>query len=202
MPPTLTIWIALPLLGGVIGYITNWIAVKMIFRPIRPVKFLGIRIQGLMPRRQKDLANSIGRVVGGHLVQHDDIAKTLRDLDLEDMLGSVLDKGLAPKIESLRNLPLIGGFLTAERVEDLKKALVEGILGQREEIFAKLEEALEKGLDVQTVVAEKVAGFPMEKLEALVLEVASKELRAIVILGAVLGCLIGIGQVAIVQFLA
>lgn len=202
MPPTLTIWIALPLLGGVIGYITNWIAVKMIFRPIRPVKFLGIRIQGLMPRRQKDLADSIGRVVGGHLVQHDDIAKTLRDLDLEDMLGSVLDKGLAPKIESLRNLPLIGGFLTAERVEDLKKALVEGILSQREEIFAKLEEALEKGLDVQKVVAEKVAGFPMEKLEALVLEVASKELRAIVILGAVLGCLIGIGQVAIVQFLA
>jgi uncharacterized membrane protein YheB (UPF0754 family) len=54
----------------------------MIFRPIRPVRVLGIRVQGLLGKRQGDLARSIGRVVGGHLVQHEDIVKALRGLDL------------------------------------------------------------------------------------------------------------------------
>jgi uncharacterized membrane protein YheB (UPF0754 family) len=197
MPP-LTLWITAPLLGAAIGYITNRIAVKMIFRPVKPVNVLGIKIQGLMPRRQKDLAESIGRVVGDHLVNHDDIVESLRSVDLEKLLASVLDEGLSPKIESLRSLPLIGGFLTTERVEELKQALMSGILSRRDKIYAKLEEAMERGLDVETLVADKVAAFPVLKLESLVLEVASRELRAIEILGGVLGFLIGIVQVLIV----
>jgi uncharacterized membrane protein YheB (UPF0754 family) len=54
--PTLTTWIAVPAIGGVIGWITNWIAVKMIFRPLRPIRLLGFRLHGLVPRRQADLA--------------------------------------------------------------------------------------------------------------------------------------------------
>ena len=111
-PPSLWTWIAIPLLGGVIGWVTNWIAVKMIFRPIRPVRILGIRIQGLVGRRQADLARSIGRVVGGHLVEHQDVLRSLNKLDFEGMLARVLDRGLQPKIAELRSLPLIGGFLT------------------------------------------------------------------------------------------
>ena len=48
-------WIGVPLLGGVIGYVTNRIAVKMIFRPIKPVSVLGIKVQGLIGRRQREL---------------------------------------------------------------------------------------------------------------------------------------------------
>lgn len=194
---TLT-WIAIPLIGGVIGYITNRIAVAMIFRPVRPVNVLGFRIQGLMPRRQRDLANSIGNVVGNHLVHHDDIVRSLQKVDLERFLADVLERGLAPKIESLRSLPLIGGFLTAQRVGELKESLVQGILSQREAIYEKLQEAIEQGLDVQQIVADKVAAFPIPKLEKLVLEVASRELRSIEVLGGVLGVIIGIGQVVLI----
>ena len=115
-PPDLLTWITLPAIGGIIGYSTNWIAVKMIFRPIRPRRVLGLRIQGLMARRQQDLARSIGDVVGSHLVEHEDIVRGFEKLDFERLLGSVLERGLGPKIEELRTLPLIGGFLTEDRV--------------------------------------------------------------------------------------
>ena len=52
-----------------------------------------------------------------------------------------------------------------------------------------------------TVVEEKVAAFPVQKLESLVLQVAAKELRAIEILGGVLGIVIGLGQVLLLYFL-
>lgn len=195
-------WIAVPLLGAVIGYVTNRIAVKMIFRPVRPVNVLGFKVQGLMPRRQQELAASIGRVVGDHLVHHDDIIASLQKVDLEKLLESVLERGLKPKIDSLRAMPLIGAFLTDERIAELEHTIVDGILAHREVILEKLEQAIEQGLDVRQLVTEKVAAFPVPKLEQLVLDVAARELRAIEVLGGVLGFLIGVGQVLVVWALA
>ena len=200
MDITLTTWLTIPAIGGVIGYVTNRLAVKMIFRPIRPVNVLGMKIQGLMPRRQKDMAESIGAVVGDHLLSHEDLAKGFSNLPLEEILGEVLEAGIGPKIAELRSLPLIGGFLTEDRIDELRKSLVDGVLKNKARLMSKLEEALEKGLDVRSVVQEKVAAFPVTKLEALVLQVAAKELRAIEILGGILGIVIGLGQVVLLHF--
>ena len=199
--PGLGTWIGIPLLGGVIGWITNWLAVKMIFRPIRPISVLGIRIQGLIGRRQRELAESIGRVVGEHLVQHQDVVRTFAKVDLEQLFRDVLDQGLAAKVAELRSLPLIGGFLTAERIDGIREAIVRRALDHKELLVQKLEEAVEQGLDVRALVTEKVAAFSVETLESLVLEVASRELTAIVWLGGVLGALIGVGQVLVVVWL-
>ncbi|MEZ5966450.1 MAG: DUF445 family protein [Planctomycetota bacterium] len=202
MVPTLWTWIAIPAIGGVIGYVTNWIAVKMIFRPIRPVNVLGIKVQGLVGRRQRDLAESIGRVVGNHLLSHEDVVEAFTKIDFEGILSKVLEAGLAPKIAQLRGLPLIGGFLTPERIDDIKQSLIKGILERREVILEQLEDAVENGLDVAAIVTRKVADFSVEKVESIILEVARRELRAIEVLGGVLGVVIGLGQVLLLWWLA
>jgi uncharacterized membrane protein YheB (UPF0754 family) len=199
--PSLWTWILLPLIGGVIGLLTNYIAVKMIFRPLTRRRFFFIPFQGLVPRRQKELAKSIGKVVGSHLVEHKDIVKSFEKLDFDKLLGGVLDRGLAPKIQELRTLPLIGGFLTEERVGDIKQSIQKSILGHKQTILDEIEKGLVKGLDVQKLVEQKVAAFQVQKLEQLILDVASRELRAITWWGGVLGALIGLGQVAVVWFL-
>ncbi len=202
--PTTTIlatWNGLPLLGGVIGYVTNRIAVKMIFRPINPRRILGVRVQGLIGRRQDELADSIGNVVGSHLVLHDDIVAAFQKIDFEAVLGEVLDSAVGPKIEELRSLPLIGGFLTQDRIESIRSSLLEQVAANKDQILDRVESAIEEGLDIQELVREKVAAFPVEKLESLVLGVASRELRAIEALGLVLGAIIGVAQAALVTFL-
>lgn len=195
-------WFAIPAIGGLIGYLTNRLAVKMIFRPIKPKNILGLRLQGLMPRRQAEIASSIGAVVGDHLIRHEDVVRGLDSLDMESLLVDLLESALAPKIEELRSLPLIGGFLTDARVDDLRKSIAKRIMEHKDTVMHKLETALEEGLDVEALVAEKIAAFPLEKLEVLVLQVAAKELRAIELLGGLLGILIGIAQVALLHFLA
>jgi uncharacterized membrane protein YheB (UPF0754 family) len=194
--PDLWTWITIPAIGGVIGWSTNWLAVKMIFRPIAPRRILFFKVQGLVGRRQRDLAKAIGKVVGNHLVEHRDVLKALNQLDFQGILAGVLDQGLGPKIEELRGLPLIGGFLTEQRVRDLRNSIVDGIMKHKEAVLDEVERGLAKGLDVPHLVEQKVAAFAVEKLEALILEVASRELRAIEVLGGVLGVLIGLVQVA------
>ncbi len=193
--PDVWTWITIPAIGGVIGLSTNWLAVKMIFRPVKPRRILFFRLHGLIARRQQDLAKAIGRVVGNHLVEHKDVVKSLNKLDFGGVLGKVLDRGLGPKIQELRSLPLIGGFLTEERIVDIKQSITDSIMEHREEVLDEVEKGLSKGLDVPQLVEEKVAAFEVLKLERLILEVASRELRAIVVLGGLLGALIGLAQV-------
>lgn len=194
-------WIVIPLIGGLIGYGTNRIAVAMLFRPIHPRRILGMRLQGLMPRRQADLAVSIGRVVGDHLVEKRDILDALQGIDLEEMVEGAIEKGLAAKVAELQRLPLVGTFLTEERVADLRAQMVKALMENREAILEQIEVAVEDGLDVERLVTEKVAAFPMQRLEQLILDVASRELRSIEVLGGVLGLLIGFAQMGLLTVL-
>lgn len=198
--PDVWTWITIPAIGALIGWSTNWLAVKMIFRPIKARRILGIKVQGLVGRRQHELAKAIGRVVGGHLVEHKDVLRSLNKLDFAGILNGVLDRGLGPKIQELRGLPLIGGFLTEERVRDIRNSIVQGIMAHKETVLDEVEKGLSKGLDVPQLVEKKVAGFAVEKLEKLILEVASRELKAIEVLGGVLGALIGLLQVAFLWY--
>lgn len=197
MPPApdLWTWLTIPAIGGLIGLTTNWLAVKMIFRPVKPRRLLFFKLHGLVARRQAELAKAIGRVVGNHLVEQKDVLKSLNKLDFGGILGKVLDRGLGPKIQELRSLPLIGGFLTEERIADIKQSITDSIMKHREDVLDEVEKGLSKGLDVPALVEQKVAAFEILKLERLILEVANRELRSIVVLGGVLGVLIGLAQV-------
>ena len=81
MPDGLLPWLLLPLVGALIGYGTNRLAVGMIFRPIEPRRILGFNFQGLVGRRQPELARSIGNVVGDHLLQPEDLEGVLEGVD-------------------------------------------------------------------------------------------------------------------------
>lgn len=65
-----------PVIGAIIGYFTNYIAVKMLFRPLNPVK-IGIWTlpftPGIFPKRKKQLAKALGNVVGNNLLTRSDV---------------------------------------------------------------------------------------------------------------------------------
>ena len=66
-------------IGGIIGWITNVLAIKMLFRPVYPVRIplIGIDLQGLLPKRRAEIAVSIGETVEKELINIDDILKKL-----------------------------------------------------------------------------------------------------------------------------
>ena len=99
-------WLLPPLIGAFIGYFTNAVAIKMLFRPLKEVKFFGIRLPftpGILPRERKKLANSIGRMVDKELLTPDVIRERLSKTEvrqnIENVVGSytgeMLDRPLS-----------------------------------------------------------------------------------------------------------
>jgi uncharacterized membrane protein YheB (UPF0754 family) len=70
-------------LNTVHGYAAAWLAIRMLFRPRRPIKIAGITVwpQGMIPRHRERLAESIGNAVGNELVSQETVVSALFDTD-------------------------------------------------------------------------------------------------------------------------
>lgn len=89
-----------PLIGAVIGYFTNYIAVKMLFHPYHPVKVAGRVLPftpGIIPKRQKALAGAIGNAVSDVLVTDEDFKEVL----CSDSMTKAVSDGIAGQLEKL-----------------------------------------------------------------------------------------------------
>ncbi|MDR1248038.1 MAG: DUF445 family protein [Treponema sp.] len=87
------IWLIPPLVGAVIGYITNAVAIKMLFRPLKEVRFLGVRLPftpGILPRQRHKLAENIGAVVAQQLLTPEIVAERLRQEDVWESLKTII----------------------------------------------------------------------------------------------------------------
>ena len=73
--------IVMAIIGGCIGYITNKLAIKLIFRPINPIKIpiLNIEILGLIPKRKKEIAKNIGDIIQREFISVNEILENIID---------------------------------------------------------------------------------------------------------------------------
>lgn len=85
-----------PLLGAFIGYVTNYIAIRMLFRPLKPRYLLGVRVPltpGIIPSKRGELAQKMGDMVGSHLLTSEDVGRALsKEGFRRELKGAVSDK--------------------------------------------------------------------------------------------------------------
>ena len=189
----------MPIIAALIGWVTNYIAVKMLFHPRKPIRVLFVTFHGVFPKRQQVVAEKFGEVVARELVSSDDILATVqRGLTSEAFVAR-----LAPQLETMvakdlpRELPMLAMFLTPELIKTVRDALLRMLEPFMQQAGAKLCESLKDEIDIQGMVREKVAAFSSDKLETMLLDIMRKEFKFIELVGAVLGFLIGIAQIAL-----
>ena len=143
--------IAGPAIGAVIGYCTNYIAVKMLFRPLKPVKIGNKTLPftpGIIPKGQGRMARALGQAVGEHLLTKEDFEKMLLS---EDIKNAVVDAVLQ-KIEKLKDTEAsLEEFLsqyTGQEEYDLMRDKLEDYITE------KITEGVEN-LDIGAIIVEE-----------------------------------------------
>jgi len=186
--------IAIPVIAAATGYITNYIAVRMLFRPRDACRIFGFHLQGLIPRRRGQIADSIADTVAKHLISHDDIRRVLAEPAVEgqiqDLMGARIDHLLHTKLPA--SAPMLGMFLNEKALGKIKVAIMSEVMDAVPAMTEQMMDTVEEHLDFRRIVVEKIEGFDLATLEEIVLRIASKELRAIEVLGGVMGFGIGL----------
>lgn len=158
-----------PLVGAVIGYFTNYIAVKMLFHPHKPWKIGKIRIPftpGIVPQRQPVLAKAIGDAVGNHLFTGDDLKRLfLSDATKDhavDMVMDTLDLSLVFK-ESDQPLPTANQlgltYFKEAQWDSAKSGLIRFLTDRICDATAQM--------DLGAIIAEQGASVIIEKKASL-----------------------------------
>ena len=190
--------LALPLVGALIGWITNYVAVKMLFHPRTPKRLLFVEIQGVFPKRQRALAQKLGSIVSQELFSVEEVVSHIQETaQSEEMLGLVSDhiehviRNRLPQV-----IPMIAFVLNDDLIQTVKQTFVGELKVFLKEITNKLAGSVEADLDVHKIVEEKVMNFSSDKLEEILFAIMKREFRFIEVVGAVLGFLIGLVQIA------
>ncbi|WP_415279252.1 DUF445 family protein [Clostridium perfringens] len=141
------IYIIGALIGAVIGYITNWLAIKMLFRPREAKYIFGMKLPftpGLIPKEKSRIANKVGETVGTHLLNSDSLSKALKDDKIKSKFNEVAKEKINQVInsnstleESLKNT-LGENYYALKRnmINNIAKTILESI--QEEEFKNKL----------------------------------------------------------------
>ncbi|MFN5642124.1 MAG: DUF445 domain-containing protein [Sphingobacteriales bacterium] len=192
-------YILIPLISAFIGYFTNWIAIKMLFHPKLPIRVLGITVQGIFPKRQKQFAEKLGSLISNEFLSFQDIEQKIANpSNLKKVLPEVekhVDQFLHHKLSEL--FPMISMFIGEKTISSLKFALMAELESIFPVIMSKYVGELKQDLDLEQIVIEKVSAFSSDQLEDMLYKIMSKEFRMVEILGGVLGFIIGIIQVII-----
>ncbi|NLZ54515.1 MAG: DUF445 family protein [Thermoanaerobacteraceae bacterium] len=192
----------MPLIAALIGWGTNLLAIKLIVRPLNPVKIplLGIEIQGLIPKRRFDISRSIGEALEHEIISPEEIIDNLAGINAKaDIIKHIKELTVRRVGEKLP------GFIPSSFREFVANFIGEMIDKNGTEIFDEIKTAIAKKakeqLNLKQLVEDKINSFDIEQLEDLIIRLSRQELKQIEVLGGVIGFFIGIIQVAISYYL-
>lgn len=155
-------YIAGPVIGAVIGYFTNFIAVKMLFHPKKEIKVFGHKLPftpGAIPKGKSRLAKSVGDAVGNNLITQADIESRLLSDELADKIADMILDKLSVSINDL-----FSGSqdMTEEEIESRKKAVSTNIARYIAEAISQV--------DISGVLVEKTPEIIKAKLNNPMIE--------------------------------
>lgn len=181
------------IIGSLIGWITNFFAIKMMFRPMKEINILGLKIQGLIPKRKMEIGENIAETIQDELISMKDITEGLSELELEEEIEAIVDKVVEDKLknEILAKIPMASLFINDRMIDKIKGHVKDGIDENKDEFFKQIAMKLEKAVDLKKIIMEKIEMFELEELEEIVYKIASNELKHIELIGAILGGVIG-----------
>lgn len=134
--------------GAIIGYFTNYIAIKMLFRPRKPIYVFNKQLPftpGMIPKNQERIAKAVGVAVGDNLLQKEDLLQKLKGEETKSVFVSTVSKGIFDGDESIQNMLLRWNpdFDMEEKKEKISCYIAEQILGaigemDLDDIFMKI----------------------------------------------------------------
>ena len=190
---------ALPVIGALIGWLTNWVAVKMLFHPKKPLRLGIVTVQGVFPKRQQAFAEKLGSVVSNELFSVDEVTSKIRaqatNKEIMSMILERVREVLEKKLE--KHFPVVGMFVSANTLDKVANEFAEDVRAMLSQLADRIALGIENEMDVESIVREKVSNFSSDKLEEILFAIMKREFRFVELVGAVLGFLIGSVQLAI-----
>ena len=190
--------------GALIGWFTNYLAIRLLFRPYNEINLVIFKLQGLIPKRRHEIAVNIAEVIETELISIREIGDKLDTSSFEyDDLDDFLDRLVKEKIkaELLEKNPFLKMFMNDGILNKMRDYIKKLILDNKEELFQLLLKSIEKNVDIKGHIIEKMDNISLREKEDIIIRISKRELKHIEILGGILGGIIAVFQYLILTII-
>jgi len=189
-------WFLLPFVSAFTGWFVTWILVKILFQPRETKKILGFTIQGIFPKRQRHIAEKLGKLVSAELFSFPGRGADAANFQkLLPLMEEHIDAFLRVKLPE--KMPMIGMFIGDKTINELKAIFIEELETLFPVVMERYLDGLQDSTELERMVTQKLSGVPSGKLEQVLKTVMGKELRQMGLIAAGIGFLIGVLEVLI-----
>lgn len=187
----------IPAFGGIVGLVSDWTALQMLFRPLYPVKVLGFTLQGRFIARQKEVARDYAELVAKQLLTPANMIEQILHGPFADRVVDLLQRHVKAATDEQLGLarPLVVYAMGSARYEEIRQYLVRRIIDFIPEASHHVERYAMDALDINSTVVARMDLLTPEEFEGMLRPAFKEDEKTLVLCGAVLGFLIGELQV-------
>ena len=186
-------WI-LPLAGFFVGYLTNWIAIKLVFAPREPVKIGPMTVQGLFHKRQNEVAEAFGRTVATRVLNADNIVATVMQSDGATRMNEIVERRIAGLIAKYEAHPMAQLVVPEEQRPALRAELLERIQTEWPKPGGFFHTFAAESVDLQGELERRMKALDRVSYEGVLRPAFQQDEWKLIAAGAVLGTIAGVLQ--------
>ena len=189
-------WV-LPVFGGCIGLFTDWLAIKMIFLPRRPVRIGPVRLHGKFQRRKAEVARQYGEIIAREVLTVPNLLDELLTGPRADRLAALVRHVVARAVDEQVGLirPLVSAAVGGERLREMAETAAAGSLAQMPALLRQAEPYLVEAMDLANMVERRMLALTPEEYENLLRPAFRQEEWKLIAVGGVIGFVVGELQV-------
>lgn len=196
----LQVWWLMPIAGVIVGLITNWLAIQMIFRPFEARRYLVVKYQGMFPKRQAAIAVDYARLTADEILTPANLIRLVSEGEAGRRITDIVVATMNDKLSEIRDRtqPMVPIEITPAMLDDVRAVIVRRLLAAIPEVQPELEAYLERKLDVAGTIEDKLSNLSKPEFERLLRGIFEEDEAILIGIGGVLGGAVGCLQAALV----
>ncbi len=189
-------WWILPLFGILVGYATNWLALKLIFEPVRPRKYFGVTFQGLFIKRQPEVSTEYAHILANDILTFDRIFAAIINGPTKDRFVQLIQEHTNKAIDEAVGfgrpmIRLVGGEKNYERIKEIAaRKVIQELPKSVRPAFSYAEQSM----DLENVMRTKMLNLSPPEFVGFLRPVFQEDELKLILVGAFLGGAAGVAQ--------
>lgn len=206
----MTLWLLfhepliMPAFGLIVGWFTDWLALKLIFNPKRPIRVFGVVFQGLFLKRRKEVAADYGALIADEIITPRKVIEAIVRGPLSDRVFAMIRKQVQVALDRGTGLakPLVVVTVGGARYEDIKRSIATKVMDRLPDTMTYIEDYARETMDVRALLIDRMQQLDEQQFEALIRPAFEQDEWILITVGAVLGFLMGEAQALILEHFA
>mmetsp|Transcript_16530 Transcript_16530/g.23320 ORF Transcript_16530/g.23320 Transcript_16530/m.23320 type:complete len:415 (-) Transcript_16530:1542-2786(-) len=188
-------WV-LPVAGFLVGWVTNYLALKVIFSPTEPKNICGYKFQGLFLKRQADVSATFARIICVEILHVKAMWEAIFTGPLSANFFAMLRAHTLVFTEKLivEIKPLAVAAMGAKKYSEMKEAIAQKVIDKIPTIIDQSYEYTQEALQMESTIRSKMQELPSKDFEGVLHPAFEEDEITLIFLGGVLGAIVGVIQ--------